>query len=179
MNLNATATLSTSRTTLKLLAPGDFEEILGLFHEPDTFRFIPHLQQKTMEEYQSVLANRLNQIASGIALHWTARTPAGELVGVLNYSPISETDRMQLGFQIRSKFHRQGYATELARAVVHHLRTQQQAGLVYGVCSIEHIASATVLERIGFRLHEQRSDVFVYVLDLEDNPSSSNEGKSS
>ncbi|HQQ98888.1 MAG TPA: GNAT family N-acetyltransferase [Cyclobacteriaceae bacterium] len=172
------APFSTARTTLKLLAPGDFEEILSLFHEPDTFRFIPHLQQKTKDEYRGVLVNRLNQIAAGTALHWTARTPEGELVGVLNYSPIAETDRMQLGFQIRSKFHRQGYATELARAVVHHLRTQQRAGQVYGVCSIEHIASATVLERIGFKLHEQRSDIFVYVLDLGDNPSSSNEGKS-
>lgn len=177
-DLNSAASISTPRSILRLLSPGDFEDILDLFNEPDTFRFIPHLQHKSTDEYLAVLANRLNQIASGLALHWTARTPEGELIGVLNYSPIQDSGRMQLGFQIRSKFHRQGLAKELAGAVVQYLRAQQN-GLIYGVCSVDHIASATVLERTGFKLNEMREDVSIYVLDLGDEPSSSNKGKSS
>ncbi len=172
------ASFSTRRTNLNLLQPGDFEEILRLFQEPDTFRFIPHLQHKTTDEYLAVLTNRLHQVAAGTALHWTARTMEGELVGVLNYSPIPDSGRMQLGFQIRSKFHRQGFATELAGAVVQYLRAEQK-DTVYGVCSIEHVASAKVLQHIGFQLHEQKEDVFVYKLDLGGNPSPSNAGKSS
>lgn len=176
--MSTVATLATRRTILNLLQPDDFEEILSLFREPDTFRFIPHLQDKSMDEYKAVLANRLHQVASGLALHWTARTPGGELVGVFNYSPIPDSDRMQLGFQIRSKFHRQGFATEVAGAILHYLQSHKK-GPVYGVCSRDHIASATVLERIGFSLHEQREDVFVYKLDFGDSPSDSNTGKSS
>jgi ribosomal-protein-alanine N-acetyltransferase len=171
--------LQTRRAQLTLLDTSDFGEILDLFQEPDTFQFIPHLQNKTPEEYRSVLANRINQIASGLALHFTARTSDGELIGVLNYSPITDTTRMQLGFQIRIKFHGQGYATELAQGVIQHLRNSKKEGLVYGVCSLDHTASATVLQRVGFQLDERRDDVLVFVMDLADHHYSANSGKSS
>jgi len=54
-------TLHTKRTTLTPLKQEDFQDIIQIYLEPDSNKFIPPLQNKSAEEYQVFLQKKDTQ----------------------------------------------------------------------------------------------------------------------
>jgi len=144
--------LNSRRAVLNLITRHDFVDILDLFHEPETFEFISHLKNKTDEEYQNILEDRLRQVEGGTGYHWTARSAeTGQLIGVLNLSRLSATEKVQLGFQLRKAYWNQGYGFELAEAVLKDALGRCGYTRIYGICEKTNIASARILRRLNFQ----------------------------
>jgi RimJ/RimL family protein N-acetyltransferase len=144
--------LSTERALLTLLTEEDFPAVLDLFHEPETFNFIQHLQNKSDEQYVSILNKRLDQIQEGTGFHWVARTlDSRELIGVLNLSIVPTSDKTQLGFQLSKRYWNQGFGLELARAVRDTAVLSLGHTVIYGIVDRNNVASKKILKKLNFQ----------------------------
>lgn len=65
--------MHTQRTILTPLSRSDFDDVLKMYSEPDTFKYIAPLLGKTKEEYINFLESRIAQIKSGVGYHWAVR----------------------------------------------------------------------------------------------------------
>lgn len=149
--------MHTQRTILTPLSRSDFDDVLKMYSEPDTFKYIAPLLGKTKEEYINFLESRIAQIKSGVGYHWAVRSgDNNEFIGLMNLNPIGNTDRIQVGFQLKRKFWDQGLATELTIRVLDFAFKDARLTDVYGVFNIENIASAKIFKKLNFKFVEQR-----------------------
>jgi RimJ/RimL family protein N-acetyltransferase len=149
--------MHTSRTTLTLATIDDFEELLAMYTEPDTFKYIKHLQNLSREEYLGFLHSRLDLRQKKQGYYWVARhKTTNELIGAMNLTPFMDTGIMQLGFQIRRQFWKLGYGSELAEAILRFAIDEVGLEEVYGFFEKENTASGKILEKLGFQFKERK-----------------------
>ncbi len=147
--------METNRTTMALIVEEDIPEILEMFREPDTFKFIGKLQNKTDEEYREFLKTKLprNQVKTNY--YWIARLKeTGEFVGAVNLNYYNQTDMIQVGVQIKRKFWGQGFAPEVVTRARDFGVTDVGLNLIHGVVEPAHIASKKMLMKSGFKYSE-------------------------
>ena len=127
--------------------------MIAMLLDPDTSQYIKHLNLKTRAVYETILDSRLTQIRTNTGFHWLGRLKTtNELVGAVNLSLISGTQKMQLGFQLQKKFWGKGFATELAQSVLQVGIEEKGLTTIYGVFEKDNIASKNVLEKMGFKV---------------------------
>jgi RimJ/RimL family protein N-acetyltransferase len=149
--------LTTNRATLSFIQAIDFDEVLAMFHEPETFKYIAPLEGKTDDEYLKILKTKVEENISEAGFYWIARLKSnGEFVGAINLNPRKDIQHIQLGYQIRKKFWGQGFATELSAAVLEFAKNERQLDSVIAVFVESHIASRKILEKLGFQPLERR-----------------------
>mgnify|MGYP001048173790 CR=1 FL=1 len=151
---------SSDRAMLSLLEKIDFEEVLEMFHEPDTFQYISPLANLTDEAYLAFFAKKKADIKAQKGYYWVCRlVNTGELLGCINLTPIpSKPERIQIGWQLKNKFHRQGFATELASRVLEFAQQNLEFSQIFGVSESENIASIKILKKLGFQLFEENTE---------------------
>jgi len=164
--------IQTERINLKLLTPSDLEEALNMFQEPNTFQYIRPLQGKTREEYLSFLQVKLKEIETQKGYYWVVRhQDSGEFIGAINLTPISGTDQIQIGWQIRDQFRRQGYASEAAQLAFDYGLHETPFHPIYAVFEKANIASERILQKLGFRyfqtFREKERVLEKYIFDFE------------
>lgn len=143
--------METTRATLTLITPQDFPEVLEMFYEKDTFKYIAPLQNKTQQEYIEFLNLKLIQIEKREGYYWVARLKSnGEYIGSMNLTPHKGSGRIQLGFQLKQSFWNQGFATELAARILQFGIEDWQLNTIYGYYNEENIASEKILRKLGF-----------------------------
>ena len=149
--------MQTDRTILTPLNRSDFDDVLKMYSEPDTFKYILPLLDRTKEEYITFLESRIVQIKSGAGYHWVVRSlDNNEFMGLMNLNPIGNTDKIQVGFQLKRKFWNQGLATELTIRVLDFAFTEAKLTDVYGVFDNENVASAKIFKKLNFKFVEKR-----------------------
>lgn len=145
--------METSRTRLTIITLADYQELLDMYAEKDTFKYIKPLQNKTREAYTEMMNVRREQSSSDIGYYWVARLKInGELIGALNLNPFRDTDRIQLGYQIRRDFWNQGFATEIGQAGIHFGFHHRNLKRIHAFVDSEHAASRRILHKLGFQL---------------------------
>jgi len=150
--------MRTNRTTLQFIRHADFNDVLAMFHEPETFKYIAPLEGKTDEEYLKILRNKIVENANETGFYWIARLKdTNEMIGAMNLNPRADK-RIQLGYQIRKKFWGQGFATELSEAVLHFAKHERQLKSVVAVFVETHGASRRILEKLGLEPIAQEND---------------------
>ncbi len=148
--------MQTTRTTLHLLQESDFPEILAIFHELETFKYIGPLDNRSDEFYHDFLLTSMQWATDQQGFYWVARLhESGELVGCLNLTPFRDSGRIQVGFQIRRRFWGQGFASEIAPKAVAYGFEEWGLEAMYGYYETEHLASGRILEKLGFEALEK------------------------
>jgi len=157
--------LTTSRSTLTLAQPSDFKELHSMYTEPDTWKYIKHLQNRTEREYHQFLLSRIALEVEKKGYYWVARLQENnELIGAMNLTPFRDSGILQIGFQIRQKFWNQGFAFELAQAVLEFAIKEVGLKELYAFYESENIASGKILKKLGFQFKERRQ------FDIDDVP---------
>ena len=150
--------METKRARLNFIKKEDFSEILEMFQEPDTFKYIKPLDYKTREEYIDILTGRIIQTFEKEGYHWTARLKeTNEFIGAMNLNPFQPSGKIQLGFQIKRKFWNQGFTSELAKKILEFGIEEVGLTEIYGYFEKENIASGKILKKLGFTFVEQKS----------------------
>jgi [ribosomal protein S5]-alanine N-acetyltransferase len=127
--------------------------------EPDTFLYIRKLQVMTDEQYQQFLRLKLEQIRTGIGYHWAIWLKEdGSFIGAVNLNPIGNSDRMQIGCQLKRARWGQGFASELMERVVDFALLEAGITPIYGVFEADNVVSRRLMEKLGFTLVEKRAD---------------------
>ena len=150
--------METERTTLQYITGEDFEEILEMYGEPDTFKYIAPALNQTREWYINFLQSRIDQVTNGSGYHWVVRSKENnEFIGLMNLNPIAGTDKVQVGFQLKRKFWNQGYASELTKRVLKFGFHDAGLKVIYGVFNKENTASLKIFQKFGFEFEESKS----------------------
>lgn len=158
--------LETQRATLTFIQQSDFKDVLEMFHEPDTFKYIAPLANKTDEEYLSILTTKIQENTDETGFYWIARQKSNnEFIGAMNLNPRRGTSQIQLGYQIRKKFWGQGFATELSQPILKFAKEERHLEYVIAVFVESHGASRRVLEKLDFHRVE-RQQVGTELLEL-------------
>ena len=152
--------METRRTNLTLLKESDFDEILLMFNEPDTFKYIKGLRDKSTKEYLDYLNTKMNEIDTNTGTYWICRLKdTDEFIGCINLTPIpKDKNKIQIGWQIREKFHRKGIGSECAEKVLRYGLEEVNLKTIYGVFVKVNIASKRILEKLGFSLNEIKTE---------------------
>jgi RimJ/RimL family protein N-acetyltransferase len=152
--------LSTERTKLNLLSSNDFPDVLSMFQEEDTFKYIAPLKGKSEFEYRQFLLSRLQLIQNKKGYYWIARClDTDEFIGAINLTPFQNNEKLQLGFQLKRKFWSKGYGFELSEKVLNHALSNLQLPIVYGFYQKENIASGKILHKLGFKYKRSKKEL--------------------
>ena len=96
----------------------------------------------------------------------------GELIGSVGYWVYEEDEdgetEYSIDFDFNPRFWHKGYAFEASKEVVRHLTEDLQVREIWGECDERNLASARLLERLGFELIETVDDA--YKEDADGNP---------
>lgn len=151
--------MTSDRCYMQLLAETDFPEVLQMFSEPEVWTFIQPWKGKTREEYTDFLKLKLREIRSALGYYWLIReNESNELIGAINVTPIPRTDHIQIGWMVREKFQKQGFAFEGAQMAMQFVLNQTDIDPVYAVYDRENIASEKIIQKLGFHRFETFSE---------------------
>jgi RimJ/RimL family protein N-acetyltransferase len=163
------ASIETGRLRLRWLDAGDADFIQRLLNDADWLRFIGDKKVTSPAQAKAYIENGpcamyrrhgfgLNRVASR-----EGDTPIG-ICGLLQREALPYSD---LGFAFLPEFRRQGYACEAARAVLQDGFTTFDIARIAAILNPANLASAKLLEKLGFRLHEKiRMEPMQAFLDL-------------
>ncbi len=148
--------LETKRATIEFLQPTDFDELLEMFVEKDTFKYIKPLKDKSIEEYRAFLESKLKVNAQFKVMgYWVVREKGtNELIGTLNYYPLPETSGYEfkhIGAHFKRAFWGQGYSKELLTTLIAYLNEELGEKEILAILESDHLVSKKMLKRLGFK----------------------------
>ena len=145
--------LETQRLILKKTAPSDFDDLLALRSDPDVMKYIGDGKIKTPEDIKWFLDMAIPyQQKHGIGFCSVFEKESGDFIGQAGLFHISfheEHPDIEAAYRLHKKFWGNGYATELATALINwgfeHLPVNRLVALI----NPENTASRHVLEKAG------------------------------
>ena len=154
--------LHTERTILRPLAESDFDDILVMYREPDSNRYIPNLMGLSDESYGAFLRTKIAANALQVGF-WTVRDRLdGRFIGTVNLNTYRDSAISHIGCHLRRKFWKQGYAFELLSVLRDYGIEGLELPYIHGIFSNDHHVSEDLMIKLGFVPCEESS------LDLQD-----------
>lgn len=148
--------IETERCFCEALSEKDFKEVLDMYQEDDSNKYIAPLLNKSQDFYQEFLEKkiRLNKIQASF---WTVRSKAeGTFIGTINLNQFAQTGLIHIGCHLSRNFWQQGYASELMEALLKYGFEERKLRCIHGVFEKENTVSQRLLEKLGFRPYESR-----------------------
>jgi RimJ/RimL family protein N-acetyltransferase len=147
--------LETERLILRPMQVTDLDALYLIFTDPKVMAAFNH-DPFTHEQMQGWLRRNLDhQNKYGYGLFSVILKKTGELIGDCGLEQMEEMGAAELGYDFRSAFWNQGYATEAAMAVRDYafgvLRLPQLISLI----RVGNLASKRVAEKVGMTLAEE------------------------
>lgn len=143
--------IDTLRTIATPIQKEDFSDIIGMYFEPGSSKFIKPLLNKTLDEYNSFLENRLKQSEESVCF-WTVRSPdSNELMGTINLNYLDAIKGYHIGCHLRKKYWGMGYATELLMELLKFGLETRNLKEIYGIVEKGHHVSKKMLLKIGLK----------------------------
>ena len=147
--------LETERLVLRFPTVADFEDLLALRADPDVMRYIGDGSTHSAEQVESFLISVVipYQERHGIGFCSVFEKASGHFVGQAGLGHLGFDDTqpdIEVAYRLLPKFWGKGYATELAKALVHWGFTHLKVKKLIAVTHPENIASQQVLKKTGF-----------------------------
>jgi RimJ/RimL family protein N-acetyltransferase len=166
--------LDTARLTLRWLELDDAPFIRRLVNEPAWKLYIGDSRVTTLDEARNYLAQGPVAMYArlGFGLYLVELKTTAVTIGICGLLKRESLEDVDLGFALLQEFWGQGYALESAAAVVDYGRTTFGLKRLAAISSPENLASARLLEKLGFRferlakLKADKDDVKLYTLGL-------------
>jgi RimJ/RimL family protein N-acetyltransferase len=151
--------LKTARLALRQFAQTDLEALAALDADPEVMRY---LNGGRAEPFETI---RDKVLPHFLAWHsrdenrgfWAAESLAtGEFLGWFHFRPPHEPDvpGVELGYRLRQTAWGQGFATEGARAIIHHAFNRLDVERVIAKTLVANVASQRVMQKAGMSLVE-------------------------
>jgi len=146
--------LATPRLALRAFAPGDGDDLHAMDGDDRVMRYLGSgMKGRTRAESDVALERMLARATAtpGYGLLHASRRADGYFVGGCGLFPIPDADGIELAYRLRHDCWGQGYATEMARAVLAHGFGALGLSTVTGLTWPENVPSQRVLLKIGMR----------------------------
>jgi ribosomal-protein-alanine N-acetyltransferase len=147
-----TVPVRTSRLNLREFVAADFQAVHAYSSDPRVTRFLffgPRDEESTADYLEELLASQREQPRTRFELA-VEEIATGRLVGACDLSLV-ESNVVDLGYMLAVEQWGQGYATEIALALVDAAFFDLRAQRVISTVDVNNAASIRVLEKIGMR----------------------------
>ena len=159
-------TVLTTRCQCTLISAKDFSEIIKMYQERDSNKYIAPLLNKDEAFYIKFLEGKIasNRVAPSF---WTVRLKADRtFIGTINLNQFAQTGLIHLGCHLSRNFWQQGYASELMEALINFGWEERKLNSIHGVFEKENTVSKSLLKKLGFQPYESRwvegKELFIY-----------------
>jgi RimJ/RimL family protein N-acetyltransferase len=151
------ASIETSRLSLRWLSAGDADFIKRLLNDADWIRFIGDNNVTSPEQARVYIASGPCAMyrQHGFGLNRVALKESDTPIGICGLLQRETLQYSDLGFAFLPGFRRQGYAYEAAHAVLQDGFTTFDMARIGAILNPANLASANLLEKLGFRLHKK------------------------
>jgi len=147
--------LETKRLVLRPMLETDLDALLLIFTDPNVMAAFNH-PLFTREQMQRWLQRNLNhQNEFGYGLFSVLLKQTGELIGDCGLEQMEDQGAAELGYDFRSEFWNQGYATEAAWAVRDYAFNILHLPRLISLIRVGNLASKRVAEKVGLTLAEE------------------------
>ena len=147
--------LETRRLVLRPMLESDLESLLLIFTDPKVMAAFDH-PPFTHEQMSRWLKRNLDhQDEYGYGLFSVILKETGELIGDCGLEQMEDMGGAELGYDFRSDFWNQGYATEAAIAVRDYAFEVLKLPLLISLIRVGNLASKRVAEKVGMTFAEE------------------------
>ena len=146
--------LQTTRLMLRPIVPADIDDLLSMDGDARVMRYIGSGQgPRTRDEVVASFGRVMDLAAKhpGMSLLHASERKGGRFVGGCGLFPLPDTDAIEIAYRLPYACWGQGYATEMARAVLAHGFDTLRLARIVGVTYPENLPSQRVLAKIGMR----------------------------
>jgi len=146
--------LATPRLVLRPFAPGDVDELLTMDGDARVMRYIgTGLGPRTRDEVAASIGRVMDFAARhpGMSLLHASARDTGRFVGGCGLFPLPDDSAIEIAYRLPHDCWGQGYATEMAQAVMAHGFDTLGLARIVGVTYPENEPSQRVLLKIGMR----------------------------
>ncbi|WP_172826780.1 GNAT family N-acetyltransferase [Flammeovirga sp. SJP92] len=147
---------------MEIIQPSDFDEILEIFNEKDIFKYISPLQNLSRVEHVLKLHRKVNEAKNKEGYIWAVREKGTqELVGLINLNQLPDTNDIQIGWILSSKFQGKGYAYESAKVAFDYGVNDWKVNPIFAIVEDGNIPSEKIALKLGleFRHYFTQDDV--------------------
>jgi RimJ/RimL family protein N-acetyltransferase len=150
-------TLETARLRLRPMVPGDVEPLLAVFADPKVMAAFGEAPFDRVRMQRWVERNLAHQAEHGVGLFSVVHRETGLVIGDcgLELMDLAGERVAELGYDLRSDYWSQGFATEAARAVRDHAFGSLGLPRLVSLIRVGNEASRRVAEKVGMRLEAQ------------------------
>ncbi|MGA5823141.1 GNAT family N-acetyltransferase [Kitasatospora sp. NPDC094028] len=151
--------LETGRMTLRRFTEADIDALVTLHGHPEVMRHIedghPVPEDVVRQQQFPGILREYNELPSGHGCFLAAEKSSGAFLGWLSLRPATSaglSGGTELGYRMLPSVWGLGYATEGARALVHHAFTELGADRIVATTMTVNTASRRVMEKAGLSL---------------------------
>jgi [ribosomal protein S5]-alanine N-acetyltransferase len=150
--------LTTHRLGLRRFTADDFEWLAQVYSDADVTRYLGGV--KSPSEARAFLETRILRYYDehpGFGIWMTVERATGVAVGFHLLNHIRGESIVQVGFTLARSAWGNGFATEMAGAVLRYGFLELGVPRIHGMASLQNRASQNVLLKIGLRRHGERA----------------------
>lgn len=149
--------LSTARLVLRRYTRADLPSLVAMNADPAVMRYLGGAL--TQEQSQAMLEQRILAYYDqhpGFGIWVTSLRSSGEVIGMHCLNHIHGEPLIQVGYRIARAHWGQGYATEMALALMLYGYTRKDLEVISAITDLDHVVSQRVLSNIGLTRQPDR-----------------------
>jgi ribosomal-protein-alanine N-acetyltransferase len=144
-------TFETDRCELRPVSPGDTNELHRLWITPGVRKFLWDDEIISLERAAEAVAMSLELFARDRFGLWAVRRKGSqEICGFAGLWPFRDPPEIELLYGVAEPLWGQGYAVEVSQAILTYCYDTLGMSVVRASINAPHVASARVLEKLGF-----------------------------
>jgi RimJ/RimL family protein N-acetyltransferase len=147
------AVLHTERLIVRLWTLEDADDAYSIYRDPDIGCYVPGGTHADREQTRAWLEQRIAGRSgdSGLGFWALVEKDSGRIIGgvMLDEDRLGPQPDVRLGFHLGRQAHEQGYAEEVAHALVRYGFSELQLDRIVGVVLPEDLHSRRALEKVG------------------------------
>lgn len=147
--------LETKRLVLRPMLESDFDSLYCIFTDTKVMASFDHppFTREQMERW--LKRNLTHQDEFGYGLFSVILKETGEIIADCGLEQMEDMGGAELGYDFRSEFWNQGYATEAAAAVRDYAFDVLKLPQLISLIRVRNLASKRVAEKVGMTLAEE------------------------
>lgn len=142
--------MQTARAKISPLQTSDIDEVIMMYHEKDSNKYIAPLLNKSDDYYKDFLAKKISDNKSEVKF-WTVRSIENdEFIGTINLNDFMDKGLTHIGCHLALNYWGRGYATELLKPIINYGFTIRKLEFIHAIIHPDNLASIHLFKKLGF-----------------------------
>lgn len=147
--------MQTDRTYIIPMLRKHFPDILEMYFEKDSWKYISPHDGKDLDYYTQFLEGKLDANKKEVGV-WSVYHRNGEFIGTVNLNQFMNEPIKHMGVHLSNKFWGKGYGKELMQRLLQYALEELIMEEVYAILVPDNNASKRIFLGLGFYLKERR-----------------------